>query len=767
MPRIFAPVVQRIGHKIADLVIEVRFLAGAYPQISQLMSNMTLSTPLENIFRLTEIQKKALARLSVVTADDLLRYLPTRYIPRSSIKGIAAVLSGETCAIEGKVISLDAKKTWAKRLNITQARVADNTGEITAVWFHQPYVSKLLSIDDLIRLEGKISEKKGRLYISNPLFEKISQLSYHGSDAPGLIPIYSTTRGLSSRWFQFHIQKIFELLNPLRKPEILSASEPAARVKREKFQVSETEMPIADPIPSEILARYHLPPLYSALRAAHFPKNEKEVEASRKRLAFDEIFFIQLSRMSERLLLEATESLPVSNKKEILEDFLSRLPFQFTPTQKKITDAILADILKKIPMARLLEGDVGSGKTVIAAAAAFATVQVGYQATYMAPTEILAHQHFDVFSKLIGSNHTKIGLITSSEARIFPSKAFGGQSAHIPKTQLVRWLESGEVKILIGTHALLSEKIKFKNLAFIVVDEQHRFGVRQRRRLAHARSREHAYVPHFLSMTATPIPRTLALTVFGDLDLSVLDEMPPGRSFIITEVLIKPQERSWELVRRELQKGRQAFVICPRIDEGENNSQKSVKKEFERMSKEIFPEFKSAMLHGKMTPRDKEKTIDDFRAGKINILISTTVIEVGIDIPNATIMIVEGADRFGLAQLHQLRGRIGRGSHKSYFFAVTDSGSQKTIRRLHALREAANGFELAEYDLELRGPGELTGRNQWGMSDIGMEALKNIKMVEAARAEARALLTKDRELKKYPILQEKLATLNQGIYHFE
>ncbi|MEK7576574.1 MAG: ATP-dependent DNA helicase RecG [Patescibacteria group bacterium] len=725
--------------------------------------SITLSTLLVDIFRLTDFQKAAAKKLSLETVDDLLRYLPARYINTSNLISVNDARIGTQVTIEGKILFLDAKKTFQKRLNITEARIADNTGEITAVWFHQPYISRMLVEDDLVRLEGKISEKKGNLFISNPLYEKISILSYRGSGAR-MIPVYPTTRGLSSRWIQFHISKVFQMLTEEAKLNLSRASEPAPRVKAEKKSILSSE--VQDPIPKEILDRYHLPDLYSAFRAAHFPKNEKEVEAARKRLAFEEIFFIQIMRMRERLALEELSALPIPRNKKIEQEFLGRLPFTLTQTQARMLETILEDISHKTPMARLLEGDVGSGKTIIAAAASYMTLHAGYQTTYMAPTEILARQHFDSFSHLMGSPAIKIGLLTSSEARIYPSKAFGSQSAHIPKSQLLRWVESGEVKILIGTHSLLSEKIKFKNLAFIVVDEQHRFGVRQRMRLAHRKSTEHEFVPHFLSMTATPIPRTLALTVFGDLDLSVLDELPPGRSPITTEVLIKPELRSWEHVRKEIEKGRQAFIICPRIDPGEDES-KSVKKEYERMTQEIFPEFRTAMLHGKMTPRDKERTLNDFRVGTINILISTTVIEVGIDIPNATIMIVEGADRFGLAQLHQLRGRIGRGEHKSYFYAVSETASAKTAQRLRALRDASSGFELAEHDLQLRGPGELTGRNQWGISDIGMEALKNIKMVEAARSEAKMLLTQDRELKKYPTLQEKIATLNQELYHFE
>ncbi|MEK7631203.1 MAG: ATP-dependent DNA helicase RecG [Patescibacteria group bacterium] len=698
----------------------------------------SLETPLSDLFRLTDIQKRALAKIGVQSAGDLLRYLPSRYTRASSIKAIKDISDGDTVAVEGKILSLEAKKTFQKRLRITEARIADQTGEITAVWFHQPYISKQLAKDDLVRLEGKVSDRKGSLFLSNPVYEKIGQLFLAESVTGSFLPVYPATRGASSRWIQFHILKTYEA------------------IRGETF---------TDPVPKEILARYNLPNLQTAIRAAHWPKSEKENEGARKRLAFDEIFFIQLSRMQERMRLEETASLPIPPDKKALDAFMASLPFSFTKTQEKVFEAITSDISKKTPMARLLEGDVGSGKTVIAAGAAALATNAGFQATYMAPTEILARQHFDTFSKLLGTPFRKIGLLTSSEALVYPSKAFGGKPAHISKAQLFKWLESGEVTVLIGTHALLSEKVRFRHLAFIVVDEQHRFGVRQRMRLAKSKSRDHEYNPHFLSMTATPIPRTLALTVFGDLDLSVLDELPPGRSPIITEVLLKPKDRSWDFARSELEAGRQAYIICSRIDEGDDE-RKSVKKEYERMSKEIFPEFKSAMLHGKMTPRDKEKTLADFRENKIQILVATSVVEVGIDVPNATIMIVEGADRFGLAQLHQLRGRIGRGTHQSYFYAICESSAQTTLARLRALKNAKNGFELAERDLELRGPGELTGKNQWGLSDIGMEALKNIKMVEAARTEARALLERDRDLEKHPALKLAVSRMQSG-YHFE
>lgn len=701
---------------------------------------VTLETKLEDIFRLKDFQKAALRKLCLITIEDLLRHIPTRHTEHANVSSIASLVVGASATLEGKIAKIDFEKTWKKRLNIARAELIDDTGKLSLVWFHQPYIARMLHDDDLVRIHGKVGEKNGKRFIANPTYEKISGLSWRGTDA-GLEATYPETRGISSRWLSYHIAKTFTLIN-------IDAW--------------------IDSLPPYILEKYHLPSLQQSFRAIHFPKNEREIEAARKRLAFEEIFYIQLIRMRERMTLEEKTSLRITYDKKILKEFLSRLPFTLTKTQSTILATILEDLSRATPMARLLEGDVGSGKTIIAAAAAYMTAHSEYQSAYMSPTEILARQHFETFCRYIGSESCKIGLLVSSEARVYPSKVAWGSSAHIPKSQLLRWLASGEIKILIGTHALLSEKIVFKKLASIVVDEQHRFGISQRSRLAHSKSAGHNLVPHFLSMTATPIPRTLALTIFGDLDLAVLDETPPGKALTMTEILIRPKERAWNHIRKELNAGRQAFIICPRIEHDEEKTeQKSVKEEYEKISRSLLPEYKAAMLHGKMTSREKEKIMNEFRDNKIKILVSTSLVEVGIDIPNATIMVVEGAERFGLAQLHQLRGRIGRGAHTSYFYAVTDSSSHSTRARLKALKEARNGFELAEYDLQLRGPGELVGRNQWGISDLGMEALKNIKMVEAARTEARNMLTENRELQNYPRLQQKLLAINRSLYHFE
>jgi ATP-dependent DNA helicase RecG len=400
----------------------------------------------------------------------------------------------------------------------------------------------------------------------------------------------------------------------------------------------------------------------------------------------------------------------------------------------------------------------------VAVVASYAAVKNGYQIAYMAPTEILAQQHFKSFINYFSQLRltTKIGLITSSECKKYPSKINLNDATHISRAQLLKWVANGEIPILIGTHSLIQKSVKFKNLSLVIIDEQHRFGTRQRAILAKEKSEK---IPHLLSMTATPIPRTLALTLYSDLDLSLLDEMPAGRQKIITEI-IDPErrEKAYEKIREEINDSRQAYVICPLIDVGKVES-KNVTDEAKRLQKEVFPEFEIAVLHGKMLPKEKERILHDFRTNKIQILVSTSVIEVGIDVPNATMIVIEGAERFGLAQLHQLRGRVMRSTHQSYCFVFTDSSSQKTKDRLNALVNAKSGFELAEYDLQFRGAGELGGAKQWGVSDIGMEALKNIKMVEAARVEAQKIIQEDPELKKYPLIAERIK--EETKIHFE
>ena len=626
-----------------------------------------------------------------------------------------------------------------------------------------------------LKLTGKVTEGKSGLYLSNPEFEKTSFLPIDSHDSlfkpsrsldtsptqeennpEGFsYPIYHETKGITSKWFYHALDKIFK---------------------------EKTLDNIADYIPTEILNKYHLPTLKTALIWIHKPKNKNDAESARKRFAFEEVFCIQLERQHDKIEYRKNKSFQIRMKEKDVQEFLARFPFDATNSQEKSIETILADMGKTFPMSRLLEGDVGSGKTAVAATAAYVAVQQrpedkngkiqtfgNLQVGYMAPTEILATQHFESFIQYFRHLPINIGLITGSGCRKFPSKLNPESWTTISRAQLLKWVANGEIPILIGTHALIQKTVKFKNLALVVIDEQHRFGTAQRRKLV----RKDNIAPHLLSMTATPIPRTLALTIYGDLDLSLLSEMPKGRKEIITEIITQnKRDETYEKIRAELKNGRQLYVICPRIFEADEEATpaqlelKSVTAEAKRLKKEVFREYEIGILHSKMSKEKKEKVMEDFTEGKINILCATSVVEVGVNVPNATIIIIEGAERFGLAQLHQLRGRVIRSTHQAYCYIFADAKSEKTIARLKALKTAKNGFELAELDLTLRGAGELGGTKQWGITDLGMEAIKNIKMVEAARTEAVTLIEKDPELLKYPLLKQKVHEKTSE-FHFE
>ena len=685
--------------------------------------------------------------MSLITVADILKHFPTRYGETSTVRAIEFLTSGQNAVVYGRINKLKTTKTFRSKTPISSAEIEDSTGKIEVVWFSQPYIAKMFFEHSLVRIEGKVSENKTGLYFSNPKIEKISEIPEGTSESlfpnqknENLSPVYPESRSISSNWIYHSIQKIF-------KNGILEK--------------------IVDPIPTEILKKYNLPSLKTALIWIHTPRKKEDAEVARKRFAFEEIFFIQLDRQKEKFLAQKEKSFVISKSKKELEDFIKTFPFPLTNAQTRVTDAILSDLKTGHPMSRLLEGDVGSGKTAVAAIASFATVTTippnreagNLQVAYMAPTEILAEQHFESFIEYFKKYKIAVGLLTGSGAKKFPSKSDREKATKISKPQLLKWVANGEIPILIGTHALIYKSVKFKNLGLIIIDEQHKFGVKQRKQLR----RKEDLAPHLLSMTATPIPRTLALTIFGDLDLSLLDELPKGRQIPETKIIL-PHERAetYDKVREELKKGRQAYVICPRVNDPDPDKEntinaKSVKSEVLRLQEKIFPEYKIAGLTGKMTPREKEEIMRNFKEQKSQILVATSVVEVGVNVPNATVIIIENAERFGLAQLHQLRGRVLRSSHQPYCFVFAESKSQKTIARLKSFTIAKNGFELAEADLQQRGTGDLAGAKQWGVSDLAMEALRNIKMVEAARLEAKTLIEKDFELKNYPLLSVRLA----------
>jgi ATP-dependent DNA helicase RecG len=710
---------------------------------------MLLGDPVHDHFRLAEEQKRALHKLGILTISDLLYHFPVRYGDTSKTQSIQSLQKGIPSVVFGKISGLKMSKGFKSKIPMATATVSDESGSIELVWFNQPYIAKMLAENSFVRIEGAPSERKktGQLYFSNPKAEQVASLptgvgdSLFGDTGPDhtLYPVYPESKGITSNWIYHAIVKIF------------------------KYKVLET---LADPIPADILKKYSLPTLASALVWIHTPMKEEDALAARKRFAFEEVFFIQIEKQKARKEYASHPGFEIEPPEKHIQEFIKRFPFEATDAQKKAIDTIVADFKKGIPMSRLLEGDVGSGKTAVAAATTYAVVNTRpkgqdygrLQVAYMCPTEILATQHFEsfiqYFAYMLGMS---IGLMTSSGCKKFPSKLNPKGWTDISRTQLLKWVENGEIPILIGTHSLIQKSVKFKNLAYVIIDEQHRFGSNQRAKLV----RKDNIAPHLLSMSATPIPRTLALTVFGDLDLTLLDAMPAGRKPIITEIVSPDKrEKTYEHIRGQLAEGRQAYVICPYIDDNE----KSVIAEAARLKKDVFKEYEVGILHGKMTPKAKDKAMLDFKGGKTHILCATSVVEVGVNVPNANVIIIEGGERFGLAQLHQLRGRVIRGTHQAYCYVFTDSGSEKTAERLKALSTAKNGFELAENDLQLRGSGVLYSGKQWGISDVGMEALMNIKMVEAARTEAGNILP---TLDQYPLILKELDKRSGEKIHFE
>ncbi len=718
-------------------------------------------------FRLAPVQVKALEKLRLESVRDLLYYFPARYGQVLPEKKITELLVGDQVTIYAQVVQAKVSKAWKKKIPMGEVMLEDQTGRIKAVWFHQPYLAKKVAPAHFARVSGKVAERKlarhsggGEKYLANPEIESVSGLGNHetlfadenDAEINYLLPVYPETRGISSLWLHHAVKKV--LKNNLQEN-------------------------LTDYLPAEIIRKYNLPKLATALVWIHSPRTESDSLAARKRFAFEEIFFIQLTRLRAKLNYQEQGAFVIKAEQKNLDEFITRFPFPLTGAQSKAIKQITEDFTKSAPMTRLLEGDVGSGKTAVAAVTALGAVLAGGEVAYMAPTEILAKQHFESFiSYFRHLPRVQIGLITGAGCYKFPSKINPNGYTNISRTQLLKWVANGEIPILIGTHALIQKAVKFKKLAYVIIDEQHRFGVMQRAKLVRKNNETHsstttsAMAPHLLSMTATPIPRTLALTIYGDLDLTLLDELPAGRKQVKTEIVSEAERnKAYAHIKQELESGRQAFVICPRIDEPDPSKElalqtKSAKAEARRLQEKVFPDFTIGLVHSKLKPRNKEEVMSDFASGKIDILVSTSVVEVGVNVPNATIIIIEGAERFGLAQLHQLRGRVLRSSHQAHCYLFTSKASGQENARLKALEKAKNGFELAELDLKLRGSGSLASGKQWGLSDLGMEAIKNIKMVEAARLEAQNLLKTDPELKNHKIIKEKLAEQKSEI-HFE
>ncbi|MCB9808976.1 ATP-dependent DNA helicase RecG [Candidatus Nomurabacteria bacterium] len=731
-----------------------------------------LDQPLSSVVRCDVKKKTALKRIGIITVRDLLYYFPVRYTHIGTTKLISEVEHNEHVTIYGHITNLSIKKSFKSRVPMSEAKLTDVAGtSIKVLWFHQPYIAKMIENDSLVKLSGTVSIKNGRKSLMNPEIEKVADLPIDAHDslfqneqdnaAEVGMPLYRETRGVTSKWMYHTIAKILSHADFER---------------------------LEDPLPQYIRNTYSLPDIKTALVWIHMPRKQSDAEAAKKRFAFEEIFFVQLQAQQYRATYEHMYSHQIRINHNKLDEFIGRFPFTLTDSQSDAIQNIVNDIESDKPMSRLIEGDVGSGKTAVAASVAYAVASQSpekksfgnFQVAYMAPTEVLATQLFENFIQYFGHTGMSVALMTGSGCRKYPSKVNPSGWTDISKNQLKKWIANGEIPMVIGTHALISKNLAFKNLGLVIVDEQHRFGTKQRMELA----RKAGHAPHYLSMTATPIPRTLALTIYGDLDLTIIDQMPSGRKPVITNV-IDPIKRKnvYADIRAELENGRQLYVICPRIY-SPNATQplteeswrelspakrkalrlKSVEDEVERLQKDIFPEYHIGSLHSKLKKDEKEKVMEQFSNHELDILVATSVIEVGVNVPNATMIIIEGAERYGLAQLHQLRGRVIRGTHQAYCYLFTTGDmAESTSERLSAFLKAKNGFELAEYDLALRGAGSLIGNKQWGISDLAMEALKNPKLVEFARTEAKKIITEDPTLESWPDLE---TYLKQGV-HFE
>ncbi len=844
---------------------------------------ITSETKLELIPRISPKYAKALEKMGIFTVHDLFFHFPFRYDDFSEMRSIAELYSGRIATIQGTAIKVKSIRTWKKKMYITEAQIQDETGVIKAVWFNQPYISDTLTEGKNVRLSGKVSADSSGLYFSNPVWEMESRIP---TNTGRLVPVYPETEGLTSRWLRWQIQTFLKL-----------------------------NLDLEDPIPEDILKKLHLPNIQKSLRYIHFPNSKNEYLLAQKRFAFEEMFLVQIKSIQVRSSWQKEKSVKIKFDEKLIKKFVDSLPFKLTNAQKKASFQILKDLEKSRPMNRLLNGDVGSGKTIVAGISALEVMDAGYQVVIMAPTEVLALQHYNNFCKLFKDYDFNIALLTNS---------YQIHKERKNRKEILEKLRSGKINLIIGTHSLIQKDIRCKNLALIIVDEQHRFGVSQRAylqqnieeltnadqtqtatenysnkllyenltykirgaifevkkqlglghkenvyqkaleeefkkiklsfkkeklinikynnknvgtyrpdfiienkiilelkslpsvgkiekkqiwhylkeseyklallanfgkndiqieriiytkndeknnstdspRSVSVKSASVRITPHFLTMTATPIPRTLALAFFGNLDLSILDEMPKDRKKIITEI-IGPLERKikYNFVREEIKKGRQCFVILPLVEDSKVLTEvKAAVSEHKKLSEEIFPDLKVGLVHGKLKSAEKEEAMKDFAEKKLDILVATAVVEVGIDIPNASAMIIEDADRFGLSQLHQFRGRIGRGEHQSYCFLFTSSESGLAKKRLKALVNNSDGFSIAEKDLELRGPGQFFGTRQSGIPDIAMENLTNIKLIQIAREEAQKLLISDPELKKHLPLKDALKKFDEKVH---
>jgi ATP-dependent DNA helicase RecG len=666
-----------------------------------------LNAPLTVLQGVGPKNAEALQSLGMKTLGDMLYYFPRRYEDFSQLKPIKDIFYGEQLTVIGTVQSVHTRPIRGGAASIVEVVISDGSGALRLSWFNQPWMANRLKAGQQISVSGKVEQYLGRLVMNNPDYEDIEVEHLHTNR---IVPIYSLSGRITQKWLRERMDQVVHYWAPA----------------------------VVDSLPESILSSANLMPLGRALEQVHFPDSQEQLKAARERLAFDEIFFLQMGVLRQKRDWQKVEGRRFSVADEWLGARLNSLPFALTEAQKRAVDDIRRDLDSGKPMNRLLQGDVGSGKTVVAALAAAIVASNGAQAAIMSPTSILAEQHYRNFLNLLAAEN---GILKPQEIRLLV-----GDTSEIEKVEIRKGLAENAVKIVIGTHAVIEEAVRFADLQLAVIDEQHRFGVEQRAEL-----RSKGTNPHLLVMTATPIPRSLALTIYGDLDLSVIDQMPEGRQPVNTYIL-RPQERerAFTLIRGQIKEGRQAFIIYPLIEESEKlENLRAAVDDYEVLSKEIFPNLNLGLLHGRMKPAEKDEVMLKFRDKQYDILVSTTVVEVGVDVPNATVMLVEGADRFGLAQLHQLRGRVGRGSAQSYCLLIPTHEDAAENERLQAMVESNDGFVLAERDLQQRGPGEFLGTRQAGYaSGLRMASITDVQLIEKARLQAQKLFEDDPELQK-------------------
>ena len=661
---------------------------------------MDLTSDISELPKVGPIFANKFQKLGINTLEDLLYHVPSRYLDYSNITTISHLRSGEIATIHAKIVSL--KNIYSKRgLKMQIGSVEDSTGKVAVLWFNQPFLIKTLYPGRLVSLSGKVGFFNRRLSLTSPDYELMVEEGTETMHTGRFVPIYPETSGFSSKLIR---RKMYDAYSMTKIEEYL---------------------------PENILKKNKLIGFKNALEFVHFPKDLKEAEIGRERLAFNELLNLELRSLIRKNNWQKNKlahKLELDNK--LLDKFTKNLPFKLTESQNKVIKEILTDLKGGIPMNRLLEGDVGSGKTVVAAAGMFAAFASGFQSIIMAPTQILANQHYQTLKKIFDKFNLRISLITGTSKKI----------------------EIGRSDIYIGTHSLIHSKVNFKEVALVVIDEQHRFGVEQRKHLI-----KKSGTPHVLTMTATPIPRTVALTSYGDMDLSILMDMPVGRQKVTTWVV--PEEKrpsAYEWINKQIKSSKsQAFIVCPLIEDSETETLadvKSVTSEFARLKK-TFTKLNLGLLHGRLKTEEKERVLKDFKNGNIDILVTTPVVEVGIDIPNATIMVIEAGERFGLAGLHQLRGRVGRGISKSYCLLFTNVHSGKAYTRLKAMEKTYSGFELSELDLKLRGPGEIFGTAQSGFPELKIASWNNYELIKASRQAAQEISA---NLTKFPWVKNRI-----------